>query len=148
MSEISNYTFPGDRYYDREHHLWTHPLPDIGRVRVGMDALGLESLGDLVFIAFKPVGTLVRRGESLGTMEASKMTGDLIAPVSGVVKAHNPAVVADPHLANRAPYSDGWLVEIEPVDWNSDATRLVHGAEVRDWATGEVERYRTQGWID
>jgi glycine cleavage system H protein len=147
MIERGGYRFPADRSYDREHHLWSRREADSGAVRVGMDMLGLESLGDLVVVALRPVGTAVRRGEALGTLEAAKMTGDIIAPVSGTIVAHNPAVLRDPHLVNRSPYEEGWLALLEPLDWPAECGALVGAEGLDDWVRREIERYREQGWI-
>ena len=101
-----------------------------------MDALGLESLGDLVVIALKPVGTRVRRGESLGTLEAAKMTGEIAAPLSGGIIAHNPPLLSDLHLVNRDPYGAGWLVLLEPSEWEAESAALVSGPGLPGWWHG------------
>ncbi|MCH8843568.1 MAG: hypothetical protein IID61_11420, partial [SAR324 cluster bacterium] len=80
MSLIDIYEFPEDRYYDAEHHTWALPEAGARRVTIGIDVLGLESLGDLAYVALNPLGSRVRRGESLGTLEAAKMTGDFVSP--------------------------------------------------------------------
>ena len=147
MNEIESYPFPPDRSYDAEHHLWSQHEPATGRVRVGMDVLGLESLGDLVFISLKPAGTRVRRGEALGTLEAAKMTGEISAPLGGTVVEVNPAVLRDAHLVNRSPYDEGWLVRLEPLDWPGDSGALVGPERLAAWVRAEVQRYREQGWI-
>jgi glycine cleavage system H protein len=147
MVEIGGYRFPEDRGYDAEHHLWAQHEPETGRVRVGMDMLGLEALGDLVVIALYPVGTRVRRGEALGTLEAAKMTGEIIAPVSGIIAEHNPSVLRDPHGVNRSPYDGGWLLRLQPLEWSAEEGRLISGERLEAWVRREIERYREQGWI-
>ncbi|MBI3764808.1 MAG: glycine cleavage system protein H, partial [Chloroflexi bacterium] len=112
---MSDYSFPPDLYYDRASHLWARHDGDT--VTVGLDALGLESLGDMAYVSLQAVGFPVRRGEAVGSLEAAKMVGDLIAPVSGTVAARNEAVLRDPGLVNRDPYGAGWLVKIAASDW-------------------------------
>lgn len=140
--------FPRERYYDRIHHLWVQMVPEGGRVSIGMDALGLEALGDLVYLSLPEVGAPVKRGKPLGTLEAAKMTGELIAPVSGTLVARNESVLRDPHLVNRDCYGAGWLAAIEPSAWATESTELVHGPDVTAWVQAEIERYRKQGWIN
>jgi len=146
MPTDGHYTFPPDLYYDRAMHGWVRR--DGQTVTLGLDALGLESLGDMAYISLQAVGIPVRRGEALGTLEAAKMVGDLVAPVSGTISARNEAVLRDPGLVNRDPYGAGWLVQITPSDWVRDSAELVHGAELMAWVEAEVERYRSQGWIE
>jgi len=94
------------------------------------------------------VGISVKRGESIGTLEAAKMTGDLTAPVSGVITARNDAVVNNPALVNQSPYDDGWMVVIKPSDWESESKQLVSGDDLLPWVGSEITRYRQKGWLD
>ncbi len=142
------FDIPDDRYYDATHHMWAQPQGGTDRVRVGIDALGLQSLGDLAYMSLRAVGDAVQRGEAIGTLEAAKMTGDLIAPVSGVLAARNEAALRDPMLVNDDPYGAGWMVAIQPRDWETESGKLVSGDRLPDWVAGEIERYRSQGWVE
>ena len=149
MSSQSNtYEIPADRSYDREHHMWAQFDSASGDVFVGIDTLGIASLGDLAYITLKDVGKSVKRGQSMGTLEAAKMTGDLVAPVSGVIVARNDATVSNPGLVNQSPYLDGWMVVIKPSDWENESVQLVSGESLPDWVDAETKRYKRQGWID
>lgn len=147
-NQTNSYEIPSDRAYDREHHMWVQVDSTSGDVFVGIDTLGLASLGDLAYVTLKDVGTAVKRGESMGTLEAAKMTGDLIAPVSGTIVARNDATVSNPGLVNQSPYADGWMVVIKPSDWENESTQLVSGEGLPAWVEAEVKRYKSQGWID
>ena len=102
----------------------------------------------MAYVTLKDVGKSVRRDESLGTLEAAKMTGDLIAPVTGVIVARNNTVVSNPGLVNQSPYVDGWMVVIKPNDWENESAHLVAGDALPGWVDSETKRYRAQGWID
>jgi glycine cleavage system H protein len=141
-------SIPADRSYDREHHMWARINSTQQQALVGIDALGLAALGDLAYVTLKNIGTTIQRGESFGTLEAAKMTGDLIAPVSGVITAHNAETIRNPSLVNQAPYEDGWLVVIKPTNWNYESAQLVSGDDLPAWIESEMKRYREQGWID
>ncbi len=145
MSTNGHDAFPPELYYDRVTHVWARD--DGATVTIGLDALGLESLGDMAYLSLQASGVPVRRGEAIGSLEAAKMVGDLIAPVSGVIAARNEEVLRDPGLINRDPYRAGWLVQITPSDWARESAELVHGAALTAWVKAEVERYRMQGWI-
>lgn len=147
-SETSSYEIPADRAYDREHHMWVQFDSASGDVFVGIDALGLAALGDLAYVTLKDMGKSVKRGESLGTLEAAKMTGDLIAPVSGVIVARNDETVRNPSLVNQSPYVDGWMVVIKPSDWENEWGQLIADDDLPTWVESEIKRYRNQGWID
>ena len=147
-NQTNSYEIPADRAYDREHHMWAQFDIASGDVFVGIDTLGLTALGDLAYVTLKDVGKSVKRGESLGTLEAAKMTGDLIAPITGVIVARNNTVVSNPGLVNQSPYVDGWMVVIKPSDWENESAQLVAGDALPGWVDSETNRYRTQGWID
>ena len=147
MSDTASYHIPDDRVYDSAQHVWVQHDPATSQVTVGLDALGLASMGDLAYVTLRPTGTAVRRGEPIGSLEAAKMTGDLVAPVSGTLVACNTAVLRDPTLINRDPYGEGWLVTIAPADWEGESAALIAGAALPEWVGAETERYRTQGWI-
>jgi len=143
-----SYSIPADRYYGRENHMWAQFDPEQGLVVVGMDALGLSALGDLAYVTLQPVGTSVTCGKSFGTLEAAKMTGDLISPISGMIEARNDLAARNPSLVNQDPYKEGWLVSIRPGDWQNESAHLVSGDDLPGWIESELERYRQQGWID
>ncbi|HRQ22292.1 MAG TPA: glycine cleavage system protein H [Anaerolineales bacterium] len=147
-NQTNSYEIPADRAYDREHHMWAQLDAANGNVLVGIDTLGLASLGDLAYVTLKEVGVQVKRGESMGTLEAAKMTGDLIAPVSGTIVTRNDATVSNPGLVNESPYKDGWMIVIQPSDWENESMQLVSGDGLPAWVDAEVARYKNQGWID
>jgi len=147
-NQTNSYEIPADRAYDREQHMWAQFDPTSGDVVIGIDTLGLAALGDLAYVTLKDVGKSVKRGESIGTLEAAKMTGDLIAPVSGVIVARNDETVSNPSLVNQSPYVDGWMVVIKPGDWENESAQLVSGEGLPAWVESEIKRYRSQGWID
>ncbi|MDW8325715.1 MAG: glycine cleavage system protein H [Anaerolineales bacterium] len=142
----ARYSFPAELYYDRSAHVWARPDGDA--VTIGLDVLGLESLGDIAYLSLHAIGVPVRRGEAMGSVEAAKMVGDLIAPVSGLIATHNEAVLRDPGLINRDPYGEGWIARLIPSDWARESAALVHGIDLGPWVEAEIERYRAQGWID
>ncbi len=131
---------PRDRRYDADQHLWARHDAGTGRVRVGVDALGLESLGELAYVALHDLGTTVRRGEPIGSLEAAKMTSTIVAPVSGELVARNDAVLRDPLRVNGDPYGDGWLVEIAATRWEEEAAELLADDAIEPWVAAEVER--------
>lgn len=147
MTTDSTINIPPDRHYDAVNHMWARADDATGRIIVGIDVLGLQALGDLVYVTLKEVGTPVRRGEAFGTFEAAKMTGDIIAPVSGILIGCNVNVVHDPTLVNRDPYNKGWIASFDPADWKMESAALVSGEAIPGWVESEIERYRLQGWV-
>ena len=119
-----------------------------GKVTVGMDELGLDSLGELAYLTLPGAGTPVKMGKAMGSMEAAKMTGELYAPVSGIVIEKNDAVLQNPLLVNEEPYDKGWLVKIKPTNWEEESVSMVTGDKLAPWIEAEIERFETQGILD
>ena len=140
------YDFKNDRFYN-SNHLWAKQ-DDAELVTIGMDELGLDSLGELVYLTLPPEGTTIEMGKPMGSMEAAKMTGELYAPISGIVIEKNDAVLQNPLLVNEEPYDNGWLVKVEPTNWEKESTVMVSGDKLPGWVEHEIERFETQGILD
>ena len=140
------FDFKSDRFYN-SNHLWSKQ-DAAGIVTVGMDELGLDSLGELAYLTLPSERTPVEMGKAMGSMEAAKMTGELVAPVSGIVIEKNDRVLQNPLLVNEEPYGNGWLVKIEPTNWEEDSEAMVSGDKLPDWVEQEIERFETQGILD
>ncbi|MCP4361778.1 MAG: glycine cleavage system protein H [Chloroflexi bacterium] len=148
VKSTQTYQFPDDLYYDDANHMWAKQDEATNRIIVGIDALGLEALGEIAYISLLAVGLSVQHGDSIGVLEAAKMTGDVVAPVSGTLVARNEPVMRDPSVVNEDPYDKGWLVVIEPNDWETESAKLIQRSQIPAWVEAEIERYRSQGWID
>lgn len=136
-----------DRMFDPTTHVWVKPTAD-GRLRVGMDALGVETSGTLVQLSLLQPGSRVSRGAAIGQLEAAKFVGPLSSPISGTVTAVNDAVLADPGLVEADPYGAGWLVELAPDDPGAARDHLLFEPdEVVGWFTTAVADYRAKGLV-
>lgn len=141
------FQFSPDLFYDGINHLWIQLNAKNQQATIGIDALGLETLGDLAYVTLPEVGAYIQRGKSIGTFEAAKMTSELIAPISGCIVARNDHVLRDPSLVNRNSYGEAWLIVVEPSDWIIESNELIHGDGVPSWVESEIERYQRQGWL-
>jgi glycine cleavage system H protein len=145
--QTKTYLMPSDRYYDGEHHMWVQPVPDTDHVVIGIDALALESMGDLAYVVLSPPGTTLTRGQPCGSLEAAKMTGELVVPVSGTIVEVNRGAMKKPSIVNDDNYGGGWLIVLQTKDWAREAPALLSGSRLSAWVTAETSRYRDQGWI-
>jgi len=143
--EVQGYVLPLDRGYDPETHVWALVVaPDL--VRLGMDPLGVETSGALAQLALVALGTEVRRGQSVGSIEAEKFVGPITSPLSGTVVARNDDAIADPGLVHRDCLGDGWLIELTPSDLDDERSLLVEGVEqVPPWFEDKLAEYRLKG---
>ena len=107
-------TVQPDCKYAKSHE-WAKPLPD-GSVLVGITDYAQNSLGDITYVQLPKPGAVLKAGESFGVVESVKAASDLYAPLAGTVAAVNPALVSAPETVNKAPFSDGWMLKLQPAD--------------------------------
>lgn len=141
--EIEGYRLAPDRAYQPDTHVWVERRAS-GTVRVGLDPLGLETMGTLAQLELARAGTTVERGDALGTLEAEKFVGPLESPLSGAVVAVNDAVINDPRLVHDDPFA-AWLLELDPTDFAAEASALVTGDDIAPWFTAKLADYRLKG---
>ena len=105
--------FPTNIKYTKEHE-WISISNNIGTIGITDYAQG--ELGDVVFVDIDPNIGEVKKGESIGTIEAVKTVSDIFAPVSGKVIEVNKELTNTPEVVNSDPYGLGWMVKIEIKD--------------------------------
>jgi glycine cleavage system H protein len=95
-------------------HLWVRAEAD--RAQIGISDFGQDSIGELIAVELPDVGDSIERGEPFGELESVRTVQELIAPVTGTVRAVNGELEDHPAIANEDPYHEGWLIEIELAD--------------------------------
>ncbi len=106
-------SYPAAFRYTKEHE-WVRI--EGKRARVGITDHAQAELGDVVFVELPSLGTVVKKGGHLGTVESVKAVSDVFAPVGGKVVAVNSDLESSPETVNQAPHADGWLVDLEISD--------------------------------
>lgn len=144
---VAGFVLALDRRYQPETHMWVLARGP-GRVRVGMDPLGVETSGTLAQVSFVPAGTELTAGLPFGQLEAAKFVGPLVSPVSGAVLAVNGAVTRDAGLVERDPYGAGWMIEAGVGGTPAELPGLLADpAEITAWFAAKVADYRLKGLI-
>jgi glycine cleavage system H protein len=103
---------PADLRYSPDH-LWARPGAGPYVVRLGVTDFAQQSLGDVVAVTLPSSGDTVDAGKACGDIESVKNVSDLIAPVTGMVRASNDDLTRTPELVNTDPYGHGWMFEVE-----------------------------------
>jgi len=109
--------------YAAEQDLWVRPEAD-GTIRVGATHL-VAAHGQFMLFTPRPVGTEVKRDQSLGVMETAKTAVAIHAPVSARVLEFNAAATADVTLVERDPYGAGWLFRLQPTAMETERDALL-----------------------
>jgi glycine cleavage system H protein len=106
-------TYPKDYRYTKDHE-WLQVQGT--KARVGITDHAQAELGDIVFVELPVVGTFVRKGDTIATVESVKAVGDVFAPVSGKVVEINAELESAPETINAQPHEGGWLLVLEVSD--------------------------------
>ncbi len=134
-------------FFYNSNHLWIKQEKS-GSALIGLDELALDSMGELAYLILPDEGSSVEIGKAMGSIEAAKMTSELFAPLSGIVKARNNTALQNPLLVNQSPYDEGWLIKIEPSEWEVESGTMISGDNVENWWDQEIVRFETQGMLD
>lgn len=113
MKEIGELTLPDDVRYADDHE-WARPESDM--MRIGVSDYAQDQLGDIVFVELPETGATFGKGDQFGTVESVKAVAELYMPLGGEVISVNKALEESPELLNKAPYSEGWIIQVKPSD--------------------------------
>ena len=95
---------------------------------IGISAFACEQLGDVVFVELPELGTEVKAGDEIATVESVKTAADIYAPTAGTVCEVNTQLMETPELLNSAPYTEAWLFKIAVTN-AEDTSSLMPAAE-------------------
>jgi glycine cleavage system H protein len=130
MSELNWFgcVVPKDLLYDIERDVWVRRL-DSGEVECGMTDVAQTRCGRFVGVSWKHPGKEVKQGRPMAVIESAKWVGPFPAPLSGQITADNRlAFEEDVAVANRDPYGAGWLIRLQPSDYEGESAHLVDAA--------------------
>ncbi|KPK37734.1 MAG: glycine cleavage system protein H [Gammaproteobacteria bacterium SG8_47] len=127
MGHVRGCLFPDDLFYDVEANVWVRPEDDHS-ITVGMTSYACALSGPLISYTPKKAGKSVKREKSCVTVESGKWVGPVKAPVNGSVLEVNAVLFDTPGLINDDPYGEGWLIRLQPDDWQGELALLKTGA--------------------
>ncbi len=138
MADYRGFRIPDDRYYDLDYHVWA--LPDGDTVLVGATDPAQAYAGEIIHITVKKVGTALKRGAILATVESAKYMGPMRCPVSGTVTEVNAEATRTPTRINADAYGT-WVARVKPDQLDADLPLLTPGA-----AAGEKYQSIIDAW--
>ncbi len=124
MAELKNCILPDDLMYHVEYNVWIRSNDD-GTVDLGMTDIAQTMAGNILHCRAKKVGKNVKRGKSIATIESGKWVGPVKSPFAGEIVAANSQVEAEATILNKSPYKQGWIVRLQPSNFNEDNSDLV-----------------------
>lgn len=95
---------------------------------IGITDFAQVVFGDIVFVELPEIDTSFKKGDPFAITESNKASNEIFMPMGGKILAINEALIDNPELLNTHPYSDGWLIVMEP-------TNIEEWSELMDGAT-------------
>jgi glycine cleavage system H protein len=146
MTKIDKYDVDTGLFYDAKEHFWVKISGN--NARIGMSPLIQETSGAFVAVQINSPKNELSKGEAFGSIEAEKHVGPLKMPLSGKVLQVNNEVIENPRLINYDPYGNGWIMEMELTNADSEVPELIFGDHnVVGWFKSELEKFENKGWI-
>jgi glycine cleavage system H lipoate-binding protein/ABC-type phosphate transport system substrate-binding protein len=131
---------PNGLYFDKTH-TWAFMEKD-GSVTLGMDDFMQHVTGPITRIEMKNKGEKIKKGDLLCAIKQSGKQLNLYAPVSGIIKKHNEALISNSSYLNSSPYTLGWVYVIEPLNWLKEIQFLDMADKYKRWLATEFPRLK------
>ncbi len=136
--EAEGFSFP-QGYYFHCGHTWVK-IEESHSVRVGMDDFALRILGPLDSIEVPLIGKEVQQGRADISVFRGINRAKVLSPVSGVVTSINSRLRDKGGLANKDPFSGGWVMRVHAENLRQDLKNLMIDTETRDFLIEEADR--------
>ena len=117
---------PDDLSYHIDYNVWIRELDD-GIVEIGFTDIAQTMAGSVIHCMPKKVGKAIKKGKSLATVESGKWVGPVKSPFTGEIVEVNEAAKSDATILNRSPYKEGWIVRINPTNYEEEKADLASG---------------------
>ena len=115
-------------YYTKEHE-WVKSEGNLCIVGVTDYAQG--ELGDIIYLDItSDIGSEVKQGDTVGSIEAVKTVSEVFSPVSGKILEINSGINENPSIVNSEPYEGGWIFKIEPSN-QDEISNLLDSADYK-----------------
>ena len=127
------YNIPSQLFYTKTHE-WAKKTND--KVKIGLTSYAVEKLGEITYLELKEAGTEVKAGDKIGEVESYKSTEPIYSPVSGKIVKVNIEILSEEQggkakyeYMTEDPYGKGWLIEVEPEDFDRDVKNLMNSEQ-------------------
>jgi glycine cleavage system H lipoate-binding protein/TusA-related sulfurtransferase len=116
---IDNCRFPSDYLYDPENFIWIKFIngSDRGSDESKEFLIGITSVysyiaGKIIKLKVKPIGSLIERNKSVGSLESLVHFGTIRSPIQGEIREINYEAIDNPKIVNDDPFGNGWIARM------------------------------------
>jgi len=144
--QIQGCTFPEGLLYDVESNVWARLEEQYARI--GINSILSWLSGGFISVTFKPRGSQVARGKSIGAIEGPRHFDVVRAPLSGEVLDLNESLRSNPKALNSDPYGEGWFAKIKPVSPHEETRLLNDLRSAREGLERKIKELRVHCFVE
>ncbi|MCP4747748.1 MAG: glycine cleavage system protein H [Desulfobacteraceae bacterium] len=138
IDHTSGFSVARDYYY-HHGHAWAR-VEYAGRVRVGLDDFAQKLFGPQDAIDLPKLGATVSQGSCQAVIKRDEHQAETLSPVDGTVVALNPKLASKAPLTGKSPYSESWIMVIQPSNLKKNLKNLLFGEQSLVWIDDESSR--------
>jgi len=137
-TKTPEFQIPGGVFIS-EGHCWANVSED-GTVKVGIDDFAKKIIGKVDSIGLPNLGMIVKKGQSLFTVNQGQRGVSFKSPVSGKVKEVNKFINNELDSLNFTPYDINWVCEIDADELDSELPNLKIGKAAVSFYQEDIEK--------
>ncbi len=131
---------PRGLFYDKTH-TWAFMEQD-GLVKIGIDDFLKHVVGAITQLKMKVAGEKVRKGDKILTIIRDGKQLNLYSPVTGFIRKQNESLSSTPSKINDTAFTDNWVYQIEPANWEREVSFMFMIDKYREWLKEEFARLK------
>ncbi len=124
-----------------EGHCWAN-VSEEGSAKVGIDDFAKKIIGKIDSIGLPNLGMVVKKGQSLFTVNQGQRSISFKAPLSGKVKGVNKFINDEQDSFNYTPYDINWVCEMDADELDSELPVLKIGKSAVSFFQDDIERLK------
>ncbi len=136
-SATPEFQIPGGVFIS-EGHCWAN-VNEEGTVKVGLDDFAKKIIGKIDSIGLPNLGMVVKKGQSLFTINQGQKSISFKSPISGKVKEINKFINQELDSLNMTPYDINWVCEIDADELDSELPSLKIGKAAVSFYQDDIE---------
>ncbi len=140
-AKTPEFQIPGGVFIS-DGHCWAN-IDEEGTVKVGLDDFAKKIIGKIDSVGLPNVGMVVKKGQSLFTVNQGQRSISFKSPLSGKVKEVNKFINNELDSLNFTPYDINWVCEIDADELDSELPTLKIGKAAVSFYQEDIERLQT-----
>ena len=149
---IDNCLFPNDYLYDLENLIWIKSLNNTTNNQtnvpkeflIGITPIYAYITGKINNLKVKPIGSVIERNKSIGSVESLVHFGTIRSPLRGKIVEINESAVDNPKIVNDSPFGNGWIARLVSFNDFDYANSVKKMEDCKDDLLAQIRKYHVK----